>query len=77
MKWDEIQTPDKDGYVEHIICEGSRNHVLSYDYYGAKCNVENCEVNKWRKQRIENIEKEDAKRFMNPERDGWLENRCF
>lgn len=31
--------------VEHVLKEGSRNHVLSYSDRGVHCNVCNCEVN--------------------------------
>jgi RNA binding exosome subunit len=33
-------------WVKHVNCEGSRNHVVSYDTNGMHCNVSNCEVNK-------------------------------
>lgn len=45
-----FQTPDKDGYVEHIICEGSRKHVLYWDSHGEHCTVTNCEINKPREK---------------------------
>lgn len=32
--------------VKHIIKEGSRFHVISYDTNGAHCNIKNCEINK-------------------------------
>jgi len=31
---------------KHIIEEGSRNHVVSYDDNGIHCSDENCEINK-------------------------------
>lgn len=33
-------------WVKHLLKEGSRSHVLSYDANGAYCNIENCEINK-------------------------------
>lgn len=36
-------------WVKHILEEGGRFHVISYDTNGRHCNVENCEVNKKQK----------------------------
>ncbi len=37
----------KDVYrVKHIIKEGSREHVISYNSEGRKCSEPNCEINK-------------------------------
>jgi len=33
-------------WIKHIVGEGSRNHVLYYDTYGAHCKEPNCEYNK-------------------------------
>lgn len=47
-----LDTPQdnlKDQWCEHIVKEGSRNHVVSYDNQGSLCNVPNCELNKHRK----------------------------
>ena len=41
---------NKDGTEKHIIREGARYHVLSYDSQGRKCSNPNCEINKWRKK---------------------------
>lgn len=38
-------------WIEHIIKENSRNHVISWDNFGAKCSEPNCEINKARKGR--------------------------
>lgn len=32
-------------WIKHVIKEGSRYHVLSYDTLGIHCNIENCEIN--------------------------------
>ena len=32
--------------VKHILKEGSRYHVLSWDNHGTHCNEPNCEINK-------------------------------
>lgn len=42
----ETQRPNEDGYIEHLICEGSRRHVLSWDTKGVRCSEKNCEYNK-------------------------------
>jgi hypothetical protein len=47
-----FQQPDKDGYVEHIICEGSYRHALHYDNKGAHCSEKNCEINKPRGEKV-------------------------
>ena len=44
MKYKEIEV--KGEWVKHILGEGSRYHVISYDTNGRHCNVENCEINK-------------------------------
>lgn len=31
--------------VEHIVENGSRNHVLWWDAFGTHCSVDNCEIN--------------------------------
>lgn len=31
--------------IEHIIEEGSRKHVISYDTHGMHCSEPNCEIN--------------------------------
>ena len=33
-------------WVEHIVKEGSREHVLHWDSNGTHCSEPNCEVNK-------------------------------
>lgn len=35
-----------DGTIEHVICEGSREHVTYWDTHGAHCSEPNCEMNK-------------------------------
>jgi len=37
---------NKDGTEKHIVCEGSRSHVISYDSHGVHCSNQNCEINK-------------------------------
>lgn len=34
------------GSLEHIICEGSREHVLSYSNLGTRCSEPECEINR-------------------------------
>jgi len=34
-----------DGTEKHIVCDGARFHVLSWDSLGTRCSVANCEVN--------------------------------
>lgn len=36
----------EDGMVEHLICDGSRRHVLSWDTNGEHCSEPRCEINK-------------------------------
>ena len=36
----------KTKWVKHVIKEGSREHVLSYDTKGVHCSCKNCEINK-------------------------------
>jgi len=38
---------------KHIVCEGARFHVLSWDTNGEHCSESNCEVNHRRKHRLE------------------------
>ncbi|MCF7795954.1 hypothetical protein K9M42_02575 [Patescibacteria group bacterium] len=42
----ERQKKDKDGYIEHLHCEGSRRHVIFWDTNGEHCSEKNCEVNR-------------------------------
>jgi hypothetical protein len=44
MPFGEIEKGD--GTVEHLICEGSRRHVLSWDTRGEHCSEPRCEINK-------------------------------
>ena len=37
-----------DGMVEHLLCYGSRRHVVSYSENGCRCSVNRCEINKVR-----------------------------
>ena len=37
-----------DGIERHIICNGARFHVVSWDSKGEKCSEPNCEINKRR-----------------------------
>ena len=39
-------------WVKHVIKEGSREHVLSYDTQGVHCSCKNCEINKQRRMII-------------------------
>jgi hypothetical protein len=39
-------------WVSHIIKEGSRQHVISYDTFGSKCSEPNCEINEYRAERM-------------------------
>jgi len=38
---------------EHIVCEGARFHVLSWDNHGSWCSEPNCEINHERRHRLE------------------------
>lgn len=39
-------SPDcESSVIKHVICEGSRNHVIRYDSRGAHCSEPNCEFN--------------------------------
>jgi len=49
-----LQKKDKDGYIEHLICEGSRRHVIYYDSQGRHCIEKNCEINKKYNNKKEN-----------------------
>jgi hypothetical protein len=40
----------EDGAVDHLICEGSRRHVLHWDMKGEHCGEPKCEINKHFKQ---------------------------
>jgi hypothetical protein len=44
MPWCEIEK--EDGKVHHLVCEGSRRHVISYDTHGNHCSEPRCEINK-------------------------------
>lgn len=35
-----------DGSYEHLVCNGSRRHVLRWDSQGQHCSEPNCEINK-------------------------------
>jgi len=39
-----------DGSERHIVCEGARFHVVSYNNKGPHCSEPNCEINKRRAQ---------------------------
>jgi len=39
------ETEKEDGTVHHLICNGSRRHVLWWSSEGTHCSVENCEIN--------------------------------
>jgi hypothetical protein len=39
---------NEDGSEKHIVCEGARFHVISWDSQGEHCSEPNCEVNKRR-----------------------------
>ena len=36
----------EDGTVEHLVCNGSRRHVLWWDTNGEHCIEPRCEINK-------------------------------
>jgi hypothetical protein len=36
----------EDGTVEHLICEGSHRHVISYGAKDRHCSEPRCEINK-------------------------------
>jgi predicted GNAT family N-acyltransferase len=44
MPYAEIENGD--GTVEHLVCEGSRRHVISWDRKGIHCSEPRCEINK-------------------------------
>ncbi len=33
------------GIVRHVVKEGSRDHVISWNTKGRKCSVKKCEIN--------------------------------
>lgn len=35
----------ENGTVEHLVCQGSRRHVISYDTNGEHCSEPKCEIN--------------------------------
>ena len=35
-----------DGTEKHIVCDGARFHVVSWDANGARCSEPNCEMNR-------------------------------
>lgn len=37
---------NKDGTEKHIVCDGARYHVLSWNSNGERCSCKNCEINK-------------------------------
>ena len=37
--------------VEHIVKEGSREHVISWSNKGAECSEPNCEINEDKNER--------------------------
>lgn len=39
-----IRNPD--GSLKHIVCEGSRDHVISYSKKGQHCSEPECEINR-------------------------------
>lgn len=43
----------EDGTVQHLICNGSRRHVVSWDSNGTHCNEPRCEINKRKHNTIE------------------------
>ena len=36
----------KQQYVDHVVEDGSRNHVLHWDTQGTHCSEPNCETNR-------------------------------
>ena len=51
--------------VKHIVKEGSREHVISWDSYGSKCSELDCEINYKRDKRIKEKENETRKSKRN------------
>lgn len=41
-----IQEYNEDGTEKHIVQEGARFHVISWDTEGSHCSNPNCEINK-------------------------------
>jgi hypothetical protein len=37
---------NRDGSIKHIVCEGSRQHVLWWDTRGSHCSEKDCEINR-------------------------------
>jgi len=35
-----------DGFIEHVVCEGSREHVVFWDTRGTHCSEPRCELNR-------------------------------
>lgn len=48
----------KKKWIEHIVKEGARYHVCSYDTYGKHCSEPNCEINKNYEKRKKSKKKE-------------------
>lgn len=44
MPFGEIKKDD--GTVHHLVCNGSRRHVVYLNSSGQHCKVKNCEINK-------------------------------
>ena len=44
---------NEDGTEKHVVCDGARFHVLSWDTFGEQCSEKNCEINARRAERIE------------------------
>lgn len=42
------EVADDSRFVKHVICEGARFHVISYDNKGARCSEPMCIINKSR-----------------------------
>ncbi len=40
-----VKPARKGAAVKHVVDEGSREHVVSYDQLGAFCSCWNCEIN--------------------------------
>ena len=44
--WPVPRVKVKGDWIAHVLCEGARFHVLSYDSVGVQCSEPNCIVNK-------------------------------
>ncbi len=56
---DYMQTMQNESdHVEHVVCEGSREHVLWWDSYGRHCSEKKCEINFQLNSTTVNIEQE-------------------